>query len=84
MERSGGSLAWAFSPPGRVVTACDADAGEDLGDVELRAIGTYVEPLGDLAVRQPFAQKLEHLVLARRKGVGIRRAASSAHGSSLT
>ena len=44
-----------------------AHLGEDLPDVELRGVRRDAQHAGDVAVRQPLAQQLEHLDFARRQ-----------------
>ncbi len=41
-----------------------AELAEDVGDVQARGLGADEQPLGDLPVRQPLADQLEHLGLA--------------------
>ena len=42
-----------------------AELGEDVGHVQARGLGADEQALGDLPVRQPLADQLEHLGLAR-------------------
>ena len=41
------------------------ELAEDVGDVQARGLGADEQALGDLPVRQPLADQLEHLGLAR-------------------
>lgn len=70
-------------PAGGLVAAGDGEFAEDLGDVELDAVEADAEAPGDLVVRQALAEESEHLPLTGRKDVGVARAASLVHRSSL-
>lgn len=58
-------------PGGGLFAGLDAEPGEDLGDVVLGGGGGDVEALGDLFVREAFAEEGEDLPFARCEDVGV-------------
>ena len=51
--------------------AADVELGEDARDVDAGGLLRHVELLGDLAVRGPRGEQLEHLALARGEAEGL-------------
>ncbi len=83
MAEAGGEAVVGAPVVGGFLTCVEVEAGEDLGDVVLGAIGRDAEFGGDLGVGQAAGEEGQDLALAGRQFLGRAPLVAGAHAASV-